>query len=176
MNVLICYTRENWTILKACKYFAITQVIGCIVMYIIWRIQLNPSLKNLILILLYWILLCLLTSSCDDSINCLLMFCVTINISIPTDKLVCLHHVDKLCECNPARHCLRYRYTLDELPAMLNRLKTRAESFDNWNLQVKKALEATGDDKLGRFWERYFLFMLKKNMNLLYIIEYLVHY
>ncbi|XP_041348681.1 lysine-specific demethylase 5A-like isoform X2 [Gigantopelta aegis] len=64
------------------------------------------------------------------------------------NKLVCLHHVDKLCECSAVRHCLRYRYTLDELPAMLNRLKARAESFDNWNLQVTNALEATDDDKL----------------------------
>lgn len=66
-----------------------------------------------------------------------------------SDRLVCLHHVEKLCNCPASRHCLRYRYTLDELPSMLHRLKTRAESFDNWNTNVNNALEATGDNKLG---------------------------
>ncbi|XP_013414674.1 lysine-specific demethylase 5A-like isoform X2 [Lingula anatina] len=62
--------------------------------------------------------------------------------------LVCIHHVDKLCDCHPSQHCLRYRYTLDELPAMLHRLKVRAESFDNWALKVKAALEAKEKQKL----------------------------
>ncbi len=44
---------------------------------------------------------------------------------------------------------LRYRYTLDELPAMLHRLKIRAESYDNWAFQVKSALEAPQGQKLG---------------------------
>ena len=45
---------------------------------------------------------------------------------------------------------VRYRYTLDELPAMLHRLKVRAESFDNWANKVKNALNATQDSKLGK--------------------------
>jgi hypothetical protein len=35
----------------------------------------------------------------------------------------------------------RYRYTLDELPAMLHKLKVRAESFDTWANKVRVALE-----------------------------------
>ncbi|BFZ10485.1 hypothetical protein BsWGS_13524 [Bradybaena similaris] len=64
------------------------------------------------------------------------------------NRLVCLYHVDDLCDCHPSQHVLRYRYTLDELPSMLHRLKVRAESYDNWNMAVRNALEATGDDKL----------------------------
>ncbi|KAK6176380.1 hypothetical protein SNE40_014678 [Patella caerulea] len=64
------------------------------------------------------------------------------------NKVVCLHHVSKLCSCPSSNLCLRYRYSLDELPAMLDRLKIRAESFDNWNLSVKTALDAKDDDKL----------------------------
>lgn len=46
--------------------------------------------------------------------------------------------------------CLyRYRYTLDELPPLLQRLKVRAESFDHWAVKVKEALEAKSEDKLG---------------------------
>ncbi|XP_059161364.1 lysine-specific demethylase 5A-like isoform X2 [Physella acuta] len=63
-------------------------------------------------------------------------------------RLVCLYHVEELCDCSPTRHVLRYRYTLDELPSMLHRLKVRAESYDNWILVVKTALDATGDNKL----------------------------
>jgi len=47
--------------------------------------------------------------------------------------------------------CLRYRYTLDELPTMLNRLKVRAEAFDSWAYKVKRILEADDDDKVGMY-------------------------
>uniref|UniRef100_A0AAV3A525 [histone H3]-trimethyl-L-lysine(4) demethylase n=1 Tax=Pyxicephalus adspersus TaxID=30357 RepID=A0AAV3A525_PYXAD len=55
--------------------------------------------------------------------------------------LVCLYHIDDLCQCPPSRQYLRYRYTLDELPAMLHKLKGRAESFDTWANKVRRALE-----------------------------------
>jgi histone demethylase JARID1 len=45
--------------------------------------------------------------------------------------------------------CYRYRYTLDELPVMLHKLKLRAESFDNWVLTVKNALDVNAPKKLG---------------------------
>lgn len=57
------------------------------------------------------------------------------------ERLVCLYHIDDLCGCPPSRHYLRYRYTLDELPAMLHKLKIRAESFDTWGAKVRAALE-----------------------------------
>lgn len=73
--------------------------------------------------------------------------------STPTlsDKVVCIHHVNKLCSCRPSQYCLRYRYTLDELPTMLHRLKVRAESFDNWTTKVRAALEADVDEKIGKW-------------------------
>ncbi|XP_032827560.2 lysine-specific demethylase 5C-like [Petromyzon marinus] len=60
------------------------------------------------------------------------------------NRLVCLHHAAQLCKCPPAKHYLRYRYTLDELPAMLQRLKVCAESFDSWATRTRRALEAEG--------------------------------
>ncbi|TRY98413.1 hypothetical protein DNTS_004962 [Danionella cerebrum] len=42
----------------------------------------------------------------------------------------------------------QYRYTLDELLAMLHRLKVRAESFDSWANRVKEALEQDDGRKL----------------------------
>lgn len=44
---------------------------------------------------------------------------------------------------------LRYRYTLQELPEMLENLKKRADSFDNWEEKVHKALTATTEERLG---------------------------
>lgn len=42
--------------------------------------------------------------------------------------MVCILHRDHLCStCQPKEHVLKYRYTLDELPVMLNRLKLRFE-------------------------------------------------
>ena len=68
-----------------------------------------------------------------------------------TERIVCLRHADKLCSCPPSKYCLRYRYTLDEIPAMLSRLKERAECYEIWHKNVEKALEATDDNKVGKF-------------------------
>ncbi|KAK3776769.1 hypothetical protein RRG08_058519 [Elysia crispata] len=88
----------------------------------------------------------------DDERQCCICktTCFLSSVTCPCkpDVLVCLYHVEDLCECPASRHVLRYRYTLDELPSMLHRLKVRAESFDNWNMAVRNALEAEGDDKL----------------------------
>ncbi|XP_046372172.2 lysine-specific demethylase 5A-like isoform X4 [Haliotis rufescens] len=64
------------------------------------------------------------------------------------NKVVCLYHTEHICTCDTTQLCLRYRYTLDELPSMLHKLKMRAESFDNWNVKVKAALDAPQEDKL----------------------------
>jgi len=40
---------------------------------------------------------------------------------------------------------LRYRYTLDELPIMLQKLKLKAESFDSWVTKVKEAMDPKSD-------------------------------
>lgn len=58
-----------------------------------------------------------------------------------SENLVCLRHYTSLCSCPPEKHTLRYRYTLDELPLMLQKLKLKAESFDNWVNLVKDALD-----------------------------------
>uniref|UniRef100_A0AAR2L633 [histone H3]-trimethyl-L-lysine(4) demethylase n=1 Tax=Pygocentrus nattereri TaxID=42514 RepID=A0AAR2L633_PYGNA len=66
-----------------------------------------------------------------------------------TERLVCLYHTQDLCSCPTDKLYLRYRYTLDELLAMLHRLKVRAESFDSWANRVKEALEQEEGNKIG---------------------------
>lgn len=53
-------------------------------------------------------------------------------------------HIDyfECCSC-------RYRYTLDELPGMLHRLKVRAESLDNWSAKVRNAFNLK-ENKLSK--------------------------
>ncbi|XP_028669207.1 lysine-specific demethylase 5C isoform X2 [Erpetoichthys calabaricus] len=63
------------------------------------------------------------------------------------EKLVCLYHIDDLCHCPADRQYLRYRYTLDELPTMLHKLKVRAESYDTWASKVKIVLEPEEEKK-----------------------------
>ncbi|XP_056629138.1 lysine-specific demethylase 5C isoform X2 [Triplophysa dalaica] len=65
------------------------------------------------------------------------------------EHLVCLYHAQDLCSCSTEKLYLRYRYTLDELLAMLHRLKVRAESFDSWANRVKEALEQEEGNKIG---------------------------
>ncbi|XP_056278142.1 lysine-specific demethylase 5C isoform X2 [Pseudoliparis swirei] len=62
-------------------------------------------------------------------------------------KLVCLSHTQDLCNCPTEK--LYLRYTLDELLAMLHRLKVRSESFDSWANRVKEALEQEEGNKIG---------------------------
>ncbi|XP_052282476.1 lysine-specific demethylase 5A-like isoform X2 [Dreissena polymorpha] len=88
----------------------------------------------------------------DDERQC--SYCKTtcflsaLTCSCSTDKLVCLYHTDKLCSCPPSNYCLRYRYTLDELPSMLGKLKERAQWFEKWHTQVKQALAASDEAKV----------------------------
>uniref|UniRef100_A0A3Q3JXQ1 [histone H3]-trimethyl-L-lysine(4) demethylase n=1 Tax=Monopterus albus TaxID=43700 RepID=A0A3Q3JXQ1_MONAL len=65
------------------------------------------------------------------------------------ERLVCLYHTQDLCSCPTEKLYLRYRYTLDELLAMLHRLKVRSESFDSWANRVKEALEQEEGNKIG---------------------------
>ncbi|XP_010888980.2 lysine-specific demethylase 5C isoform X2 [Esox lucius] len=65
------------------------------------------------------------------------------------ERLVCLYHTQDLCNCPTDKLYLRYRYTLDELLAMLHRLKVRAESFDSWANRVKEALEQEEGNKIA---------------------------
>uniref|UniRef100_A0A673BLZ8 [histone H3]-trimethyl-L-lysine(4) demethylase n=1 Tax=Sphaeramia orbicularis TaxID=375764 RepID=A0A673BLZ8_9TELE len=61
------------------------------------------------------------------------------------ERLVCLYHTQDLCNCPTDKLYLRYRYTLDELLAMLHRLKVRSESFDSWANRVKEGIVRPDD-------------------------------
>ncbi|XP_078076448.1 lysine-specific demethylase 5A isoform X2 [Mustelus asterias] len=69
-------------------------------------------------------------------------FLSAITCACDPNRLVCLYHIDDLCSCPVTNYCLRYRYTLDELPSMLYGVKERAQSYDNWVGKVREALEA----------------------------------
>ncbi|KFQ80202.1 Lysine-specific demethylase 5B, partial [Phaethon lepturus] len=61
--------------------------------------------------------------------------------------LVCLYHVEDLCSCPAYKYKLGYRYTLEELYPMMNALKMRAESYNEWACNVNEALEAKINNK-----------------------------
>ena len=52
-------------------------------------------------------------------------------------------------------YATRYRYTLQELPSMLLRLKRRADSFDNWATEVKRSLDPS-DPKVGKLVNHFY--------------------
>ncbi|RVE52903.1 hypothetical protein evm_002380 [Chilo suppressalis] len=80
----------------------------------------------------------------DDERQCQLckttcfLSCVTCSC---TSHVACLRHYAQLCDCDPRVHKLRYRYTLDELPAMLEKLKKKSELFREWAEAVQNALD-----------------------------------
>uniref|UniRef100_A0A8C9VV76 Lysine-specific demethylase 5A n=1 Tax=Scleropages formosus TaxID=113540 RepID=A0A8C9VV76_SCLFO len=63
------------------------------------------------------------------------------------ERLVCLHHVSELCDCPVTNKCLRYRYAMDEFPAMLHGVKLRAQSYDTWAKRVTEALSEIDEKK-----------------------------
>lgn len=66
-------------------------------------------------------------------------------------KISCLRHFRELCnKCAPDKHKLKYRYTLDELPLMLRKLKQKVESFEKWLNRVKNIFEKTSKPALKR--------------------------
>ncbi|XP_076819433.1 lysine-specific demethylase 5A-like isoform X2 [Clavelina lepadiformis] len=83
----------------------------------------------------------------DDERQCLhcrtTCFLSAVTCTCTPENMVCLRHVDKLCEkCSASQFVLRYRYSLDELPPILHKLKVRAEAFDAWGDKVKAVLVA----------------------------------
>uniref|UniRef100_A0A1B0CWY8 [histone H3]-trimethyl-L-lysine(4) demethylase n=1 Tax=Lutzomyia longipalpis TaxID=7200 RepID=A0A1B0CWY8_LUTLO len=66
-----------------------------------------------------------------------------------SQALVCLRHYTELCKkCPPAALTLKYRYTLDELPLMLRRLKAKVETFERWVQRVRGAMVPSGSEKI----------------------------
>uniref|UniRef100_H2RXZ0 [histone H3]-trimethyl-L-lysine(4) demethylase n=1 Tax=Takifugu rubripes TaxID=31033 RepID=H2RXZ0_TAKRU len=74
-------------------------------------------------------------------------FLSALTCSCSPDRLVCLHHAADLCDCPHGNKCLRYRYDLEEFPAMLYGVKTRAQSYDTWSKRVTEALSADQKNK-----------------------------
>eukprot|EP00117_Sycon_ciliatum_P035340 scpid10968/ scgid26813/ Lysine-specific demethylase 5A; Histone demethylase JARID1A; Jumonji/ARID domain-containing protein 1A; Retinoblastoma-binding protein 2 len=87
----------------------------------------------------------------DDERQCrhcqALCFLSAITCPCCPGKLVCLDHADKLCACPVTKNCLRFRYTLSELPAMLLEVENRAQGFTTWEYRVRTALKSDGDNR-----------------------------
>lgn len=85
----------------------------------------------------------------DDERQCAICKTTCFNSALTSvdnkdNEIVCLRHF-KSMECDPEKLVLRYRYTLDELAALLASLKARAECYDLWVDKVKQALDAKGE-------------------------------
>ncbi|XP_073400283.1 lysine-specific demethylase 5A isoform X2 [Dendrobates tinctorius] len=74
-------------------------------------------------------------------------FLSALTCSCSSDRLVCLHHVEELCACPVQSKCLRYRYSLQDFPALLYGVKMRAQSYDTWVGRVTDALTASLNHK-----------------------------
>uniref|UniRef100_A0A8C1W8R9 [histone H3]-trimethyl-L-lysine(4) demethylase n=1 Tax=Cyprinus carpio TaxID=7962 RepID=A0A8C1W8R9_CYPCA len=55
---------------------------------------------------------------------------------------VCLHHAHDLCSCPVSNYTLNYRFTLDDLYPMMNAVRQRAESYDEWASRVTEVMKA----------------------------------
>lgn len=76
-------------------------------------------------------------------------FLSALTCSCVEDKLVCLRHTKLLCECPPAKHTLRYRYTMEELQVLLLKLQGKVETFNCWASKLREALKGQGQDRIG---------------------------
>ncbi|KAM8795784.1 lysine-specific demethylase 5B [Eudromia elegans] len=87
----------------------------------------------------------------DDERQCLkcktTCFMSAVYCSCKPGLLVCLYHVEDLCSCPTYKYKLGYRYNLEDLYPMMNALKLRAESYNEWASNVNEALEAKINSK-----------------------------
>uniref|UniRef100_A0A8C3PCA2 Lysine demethylase 5B n=1 Tax=Chrysemys picta bellii TaxID=8478 RepID=A0A8C3PCA2_CHRPI len=87
----------------------------------------------------------------DDERQCIkcktTCFMSAVYCSCKPGLLVCLYHVEDLCSCPTFKYTLGYRYKLDDLYPMMNALKLRAESYNEWASKVDEALEAKINNK-----------------------------
>ncbi|CAG7729972.1 unnamed protein product [Allacma fusca] len=74
-------------------------------------------------------------------------FLSAITCSCTRDRLVCLRHYDKLCECPPSSHLLKFRFTLDELPVTLQKLHKRTVQYEKWISTLTTALTESDHPK-----------------------------
>uniref|UniRef100_A0A8D0GTH0 [histone H3]-trimethyl-L-lysine(4) demethylase n=1 Tax=Sphenodon punctatus TaxID=8508 RepID=A0A8D0GTH0_SPHPU len=87
----------------------------------------------------------------DDERQCIkcktTCFMSAVYCSCNPGSLACLYHVEDLCSCPTYKYKLGYRYTLDDLYPMMNALKLRAESYNEWASNVNEALEGKVNSK-----------------------------
>ncbi|KAE8613565.1 hypothetical protein XENTR_v10007759 [Xenopus tropicalis] len=74
-------------------------------------------------------------------------FLSALTCSCSLDQLVCLNHAEELCSCPMQNKCLRYRYSLEDLPSLLYGVKLRAQSYESWVNRVTDALSASLNHK-----------------------------
>lgn len=88
---------------------------------------------------------------CEECKTTCFLSAVTCKCS--SKKLVCLRHYSSLCctkpeACKPEQHTLWYRYTFDELSAMKEKLRIKAEKFNDWVKTVTYVLENPSEKSL----------------------------
>ena len=65
------------------------------------------------------------------------------------DNMRCIDHTEIKCDCKPSSWTLLYRHTADELDAILDALKQRAECLPRWIERVNSALDVKGEQRVG---------------------------
>ena len=65
-------------------------------------------------------------------------------------SLACIEHITEQCSCSAGEKTLRYRYTLDELPALILQLRDKVQPYESW---LSKTLDAFDSGASGRICE-----------------------
>ena len=78
----------------------------------------------------------------DDERQCVhcktTCFLSAITCPCSLSRLVCIPHRDRLCSsCPPGQHVLKYRFSLDELPLMLQKLKIKSDAYQEHMLAIQ---------------------------------------
>ncbi|ESN91986.1 hypothetical protein HELRODRAFT_194466 [Helobdella robusta] len=74
----------------------------------------------------------------------------TLHCPLDPERLICLEHdpiADMKCPCPPSSHIIRYKFTNDELMQLVENLKVRSMSLDNWKAKVREVLFSTNQKK-----------------------------
>lgn len=72
-------------------------------------------------------------------------FLSAVTCSCDSERMVCLDHLNCLCDCDFSNYTLRYRYSEEEIPRLLSNLSSWVEELNTWQQKVAELYKSLSE-------------------------------
>lgn len=72
-------------------------------------------------------------------------FLSAVTCSCDSERMVCLDHLNCLCDCDFSSYTLRYRYAEEEIPRLLSNLSSWVEELNSWQQKVSELFKKSSE-------------------------------